>query len=87
MVNVELDQPVVVTFRGKDKSEPLRYDTLRKALHSIIDDFEPELLPSAFICMKHGGLNIVEIRALYSSLCQAYANNIGKPARPHFGEV
>ncbi len=78
MVNADLDQPVVVTVREAHRIEPLRFDTLRKALHSIIVDFEPELLPSAFICMKQGGLNIVEIRAMYGALCKAYAENANK---------
>ncbi len=76
MLDADLDQPVVVTCRGGQAEETIRFDSLRKALHSIILDFEPELLPSAFICTKQGGLNIVEIRALYNSLCKAYGRGI-----------
>ena len=75
MVDADLNQPVVVTYRSETPHEPIRFESLRKALHTIILDFDPEKLSTAFICTKQGGLNIVEIRALYSSLCKAYADD------------
>jgi len=80
MLDAHLDEPVVVTCHGKQNQDAIRFDSLRKALHTIILDFDPEILPSAFICTKQGGLNIVEIRALYNSLCKAYGR--GAASRP-----
>jgi hypothetical protein len=68
MFGVDLNQSVTVTFNGKPAPEALRFDSLRAAVVTVANDLPEAQASRAFICTREGGLNIVEIKALYHAM-------------------